>query len=232
MAKQILSEDRLMNFPGLTISVAGSDVNGNEHVEEMQLEEEAQRSFESVELEKRLEEIRPDIISYISDMPFLIEVAVTSFSDREKKNKIRDLGLPAIEIDLSNVDYTTTKSELRELINAASTKKVWLSNPRAIDAKKVLQAKLNERIQAINEGIFRNRYTRKAQEKHSYRSSPMVATPVNTIGQSFIVRQYDPRWFVCEACRHLFKIPLREAPYSLETIPCPECDHEVLAKPC
>ena len=77
MAKQILSEDACLNFPSLTISVSGKDANGNEHVEEMQLEEEAQRFFERVELEKRLEEIRPDIISYISGSPFLIEVAVT-----------------------------------------------------------------------------------------------------------------------------------------------------------
>lgn len=64
MAKQILSEDGHMNFPGLTISVSGSDANGNTHAEEMQLEEEAKRYFERVELEKRLEDIRPDIISY------------------------------------------------------------------------------------------------------------------------------------------------------------------------
>lgn len=232
MAKQILSEDGHMNFPGLTISVSGSDVNGNTHAEEMQLEEEAQRYFERVELEKRLEDIRPDIISYIDGIPFLIEVAVTSFSDREKKNKIRGLSLPAVEIDLSAVDYTITKGELRELINSTSTKKAWLSNPRAIDAKIELHAKLNEKLLVINEGIYRNRITPKTREKTNYRPPKKIVAQANTINKgSPTTKQYDPRWFVCEACRHLFKVPLREAPYSIETIPCPECDHDVSAKP-
>ena len=89
MAKQILSEDGHMNFPGLTITVSGSDANGNIHAEEMQLEEEAQRYFEGVELEKRLEYIRPDIISYIDAIPFLIEVAVTSFPIEKKEQNSR-----------------------------------------------------------------------------------------------------------------------------------------------
>ncbi len=231
MAKQILSEDGHLKFPSLTVSVSGTDANGDEHVEEMQLEEEEQRVFERVELERRLEDIRPDIISYINGMPFLVEVAVTSFSDREKKNKIRGLGLPAIEIDLSSVDYSTTKSKLRELINATSTKKIWLSNPRAIDAKKELQLELNRKIQEINERIYRNRYTKKTQEKRGYRPPNKIATQVTTYRKERVIeKQYDPRWFVCEACRHLFRVPLREAPYSIETIPCPECDHDVSAK--
>lgn len=233
MAKQIISEDGHLNFPGLTISASGSDANGITHAEEMQLEEKGKRYFERVELEKRLEDIRPDIISYIDGIPFLIEVAVTSFSDREKKNKIRSLTLPAVEIDLSGVDYTITKGELRELINSTSTKKIWLSNPRAIDAKKELQAKLNEKLRVINEGIYRNRYTPKTREESAYRPLKKIATQVNTFNkESTIAKQYDSRWFVCEACRHLFKIPLREAPYSIETITCPECDHAVSAKPC
>lgn len=232
MAKQILSEDGYMNFPGLTISVSGSDANGNTHAEEMQLEEDAQRYFERVELEKRLEDIRPDIVSHINGIPFLIEVAVTSFSDREKKNKIRSLSLPAVEIDLSAVDYTITKVELRKLINSTSTKKEWLSNPRAIDAKKELQAKLNEKLRVINEGIYRNRYTPKTREKTNYRPPNKIATQATTINKETpIAKQYDLRWFVCEACRHLFNVPLRNTPYSIETIPCPECDHAVSAKP-
>lgn len=233
MAKQILSEDGCMNFPGLTISVSGSDANGNTHVEEIQLEEEVQRYFERVELEKRLEDIRPDIISYIDGVPFLIEVAVTSFSDQEKKNKIRSLTLPAVEIDLSAVNYTITKDELRELVNLTSTKKTWLSNPRAINAKRELQAKLNEKLRVINEGILRNRYTPKTRGENNHCPPKKIVTQANTTRKNGqLKKQYDQRWFVCEACRHVFKVPLRMAPYSIESTPCPECAHEVSAKPC
>jgi rubrerythrin len=212
MAKQILCEDGYLIFPGLTISLSKSDEIGDTHVEEMLLEEEVRRSFERVELEKRLEEIRPDIISYIDGKPFLIEVAVTSFADSNKKKIIRNLGLPAIEIDLSSVDHTITKNDLRKLINGSSANKRWLSNPKARNAKKELRARLDEKIRLINEGINRSRRRLQKQLNRPIRQAP------NTD---------DGRFFVCEACRHLFEVPLRNAPYSIETTPCPECGHAV-----
>lgn len=230
MAKQILSEDGYSIFPGLTISLSKSDANGNTHIEEMSLEEEAKVYFEKVELEKRLEEIRPDIIAYINGKPFLIEVAVTSFADSKKKKIIRKLNLPAIEIDLSSVDYATTKNKLRNLINGSSAKKKWLSNPKAINAKKELNAKLDEKIQLINKDIYRGRSKPRKQVKRSIRLTPKTLQTENKDKQS-IVKQYDLRWFVCESCRHIFNVPLQNAPYSIETIPCPECDHAISAKP-
>jgi hypothetical protein len=216
MAKEILCEDGYLIFPALTISFSKSDQLGDTHVEEMLIEEEGRRSFERVELEKRLEEIRPDIIAYINGEPFLIEVAVTSFADSNKKKIIRNLGLPAIEIDLSSVDYTTTKNDLRELINGSSAKKQWLFNPKAMNAPMELLAKLGEKIQRINESIDASR--RKLQKQ----PNPPIRQAPNT---------EDVRFFVCEACRHLFEVPRRNAPDSIETIPCPECDHAVSTKP-
>lgn len=224
MAKQILSEDGCSIFPGLTLSVSKSDSAGVTHKAEIQIEKEIEKHFESVELEKRVEEIRPDIIVYINGNPFLIEIAVTSFVDRKKKNIIRNLGLPAIEIDLSSVNYTTTKDELKKLINASSTKKKWLSNPNAIDAKKKLIAKLDEQIKLINEKLYILYNNKSKPLKPEIRDiRPVYKMP-------HVMKDYDPRWFSCEACRYLFEVPLLKAPYTIETISCPECAHAVSAK--
>lgn len=229
MAKQILSEDGYCVIPGLTLSMSKADESGEDHTEEISIEEEAKREFERVELEKRLEDIRPDIIAYRDDMPLLIEVAVTSFADRKKKTIIRDLGLPAIEIDLSSVDYTITEDELRKLINGPSAKKTWLSNPKAINAKKELETRLDEKIRIINERIYSDlQKPRKLEQRPVYQQEPIKPQKEIKV-RAIDIKQYDPRWFVCEACRHVFKVPLRNAPYSIKTIPCPECDYSVSA---
>lgn len=230
MSKQILSEEGSAIFPDLFISVTQSDMNGNVHLEESSVEDESKKYFEYVDLEKRIDKIRPDIIAYHQGTPFLIEIAVTNFTKAQKKSIIRNLELPAIEIDLSSIDYTIKKEELRELIINGSDNKKWLSNPKAATVKTELQTKVAEKVRRANEDIYRNR---------SNKPKP-VRKPVAPIGKptnyskpiaQVVKKQYDPRWFVCEACRFIFKVPLKDAPYSIKTIPCPECDYNVSAKP-
>lgn len=55
--------------------------------------------------------------------------------------------------------------------------------------------------------------------------------PVKTAFGKTRKKDYDPRWLLCEACRHLFARRLRDAPYSLNSIECPECGHEVSTHP-
>ncbi len=234
MAKQILSEDGFSIFPTQKVSVSAEDSYGESHVEVMTLEDEGVRSFDVVELEKRLENIRPDIIAYIDGLPFLIEVAVTSFCNNAKIKTIRDLGLPALEIDLSKVSYATREEELRALINGSSSKKKWISNPRAIEAKKELRERLKEKIRSIDEERKRKRTDSDLRFKpyRPQRSSSQVQSSLEFGGSSPLHhKQYKKRWFLCEACRHLFQVPTTEVPYSLDTTPCPECDHDVIAMP-
>ena len=156
MAKEILKEDGSLMFPELTIKRSGEDQIGVQHTKEIQVEEGGEKTFDRVELEKRLGNIRPDIVAYVRGDPQLIEVAVTSFAQQEKKRKLRELGLPAIEIDLSTVDYSTTKADLRNLIHSDETSKTWLSNPKAIKAKRKLAASLDAEIQRANEAYRQN----------------------------------------------------------------------------
>ncbi len=239
MAKQILSEEGYTIFPSLILKMSQFDMNGVTHTEEKTIETEALARFNKVELEKRLEEIRPDIIAYQNDEPFLIEVAVTHFVDNKKKNIIWDLGLPAIEIDLSGVSYTTTKDELKSLITSPS-KREWISNPKAINAKIELKSILDEKIRKINTDIYKRR--NKATTPKKPRAIPLPRNTVtNLIDGNAQEKQYDPRWFVCRNCLNnrnsnktntevVFSVPLMLAPYSIKSIMCPNCNYEVALK--
>ena len=85
--------------------------------------------IDEVVLEKRTGDIIPDIMVRIGTKWLLVEVAVTHFVDAEKKAKIRAMGLPAIEIDLSKIPRDIGLSDLEELIIRGEQHKQWLNNP-------------------------------------------------------------------------------------------------------
>jgi hypothetical protein len=225
MAKEILSEDAYIIVPDLTISLSKNDVNGGTYEEEISVEKESRINFDRVEIEKQLGDIRPDIIAYNNEITLLIEIAVTSFAGIEKKRKIRNRGINAIEIDLSSVDYTITKTELRELINSSSTKKRWLSNPKVIKAKNKLTTILDGKINLINKKIHNNR-------NKSAKQFNQIGFPIHNKSNIKALNntQDSTRWFRCEACRLVFEVTLQNAPYSIKIIQCPECNHAVSAK--
>ena len=230
MAKQILAEEGSAFAPELIVRVTQADANGAMHQEKGVVESKSLKKFDRVELETRLDDIRPDIIAYQGDEPLLIEVAVTNFSDREKINLIRSKLVSAIEIDLSKVSYTIKKEDLRQLIVENVKNKKWLSNPAATDVKRGLQAALDEKIKKINEGIRRSRQQLRSGSRSNVvlqkkRSKPSVL-PLKPAGS----RQHEARWFLCEACKHVFNASRKDAPYTIETLPCPECEHPVVAK--
>ncbi|MDO8270461.1 MAG: hypothetical protein Q7U82_00880 [Gammaproteobacteria bacterium] len=230
MAKQILSEEGSLNTPGLTITQRKADADGQVHEESATIEMEGKRFFDRVDLEKMLETIRPDIIAYIDGKALLIEVAVTSFADGKKKQLIRNLGLPALEMDLSSVCYTTTKDDLRNLITGPKAKIKWLSNPDALSVKRKLQATLEEKVRLINEGIHNTLRKSREDVARALQQAGRKAIDSNRTKLLSSVQKYDARWFVCEACRHVFRLAIHDAPSSILSTPCPECEHAVSAK--
>jgi hypothetical protein len=59
--------------------------------------------FHSVEAEKTVGDVRPDIIATVGNAILFVEVAVTHFVDAEKALTIGALGVATVEIDLSDV---------------------------------------------------------------------------------------------------------------------------------
>lgn len=230
MAKQILSEEGSALFPELVVKVSQTDANGNLHEEKGLVEEKSLKIFDLVELEKNLDNIRPDIIAYQGSTPFLVEVAVTHFSDNEKIKLIKEKSISAIEIDLSGLSYTITKEKLRQLVINKVENKKWLANPAAIMMKQKLKAKLVEKIIDINKNIYRAREKQKTHYKPTVVIRENKYSPSSTHLSQIKTKVYDLRWFKCEACRHVFKVPIKDAPYIIDTVQCPECDYAVSTK--
>jgi hypothetical protein len=228
MAKQIVDEDRSLVFPELIIRQEAEDLLGGYHSEEIWLEKSGVRFFDSVELEKGLDDMRPDITAYVGDEPILIEVAVTSFADDDKKRKIRKRQLPAIEIDLRSINYTITKNDLRELFNSASTPNKWLSHPRAEEAKRSLKTKLDASILQINESLGGAAGKTRAFEnldalQFGIRLEAPPMYPLSRAEKGHC----KSRWFHCQSCRCNFELLGKDVPIQARTVSCPDCQFPV-----
>lgn len=86
--------------------------------------------FDKIELEKSVGEFRPDLKCSIKEKTIYIEIAVTHFIDKEKKEKIFKDGNPVLEIDLSDQKRILTKSELSSLLFWQTDKMKWINNPK------------------------------------------------------------------------------------------------------
>jgi hypothetical protein len=85
--------------------------------------------FDSAVLQKKLGEIVPDLIVRIDERDLLIEFAVTHKCDPAKIAKIKEMNLPAVEIDLSGLPRNASKWDIREQIIHKAPRQ-WLHNPK------------------------------------------------------------------------------------------------------
>ena len=98
--------------------------------------------IDSVELEKRIDEIIPDIVVVCDGKRFIVEIYVTHAVDEKKKDKIKALRLSAVEINLSQFRHQMLDKEtlIKELYNIRNIN--WLydaDNDFIKEKKEVIQ---------------------------------------------------------------------------------------------
>ena len=98
--------------------------------------------IDSVELEKRIDEIIPDIVVVCDGKRFIVEIYVTHAVDEKKKDKIKAQRLSAVEINLSQFRHQMLDKEtlIKELYNIRNIN--WLydaDNDFIKEKKEVIQ---------------------------------------------------------------------------------------------
>lgn len=89
------------------------------------------KDFDNVYTEKRTGDIIPDLILEKGKRELIVEIYVTHKVDDAKLQKIKDLGISAIEIDLSKTDKSISKQQLKDLLLNNVENKRWLYNSKA-----------------------------------------------------------------------------------------------------
>lgn len=247
MAKQILLEEKSILLPELYAKAVGYSSIGKRY-EKKQLipRPEGQRIFfKTVEDEVWIDGIRPDIVGYVGASQYAIEIAVTHIVDLEKRQKIRDKGLYALEIkvDYDALGHVPTKAQLRHyLFNFA--RKEWLSNPDALPLNKQLKIELEQEILAINEEACRNREhfrkiseaaLKRKQEQQEQQQQAFEAYKARVAAENLEATlinkkdESDLAWLVCDnrSCKHLFRHKKGVVP-----VHCPRCQLSVSPEDC
>ena len=145
-AKEILSNNKSILLPAVNAGLGLFD--SYFYVE---IEKERLITFESVSLEKRLDNIVPDILIVFEGKPIIIEIAVTHRVDEEKFKRIKKLKISAIEIDLIKIDDLLTFDTLKYYLVSTLDQKKWIFHTQVEAFQKEI-AKYTRRVSVINSG--------------------------------------------------------------------------------
>ena len=121
-AKDILSRSEKMVIPPIYVEFPQS----GKPKELLYLKKEI--PVDRVELEKRFDDIIPDIVVYSGDKYFFIEIYVTHPIDDEKLKKLKEKNISTIEIDLSKIKRDISVEELSDILLKDSDRKSWKYN--------------------------------------------------------------------------------------------------------
>lgn len=111
--------------------------------------------IDHVELEKRLDNIIPDVVVYSGGKKFFIEIFVTHAIDDKKRQQIKTMDISTIEIDLSGCEELPDEKELSEILLGESPLKAWVYN--AVE-ERLLQKYIaaSKKMKVINRGFAKH----------------------------------------------------------------------------
>ena len=121
-AKDILSKAKKMTIPAVYVHFPNSP-KGDELVSS-----EMEVNIDRVELEKRINDIIPDVVVYTGGKCFLVEIFVTHSIGTEKLKKIEKENISTIEIDLSKEEKDISSDDISKILLESSEKKAWKYN--------------------------------------------------------------------------------------------------------
>ncbi|WP_216675205.1 hypothetical protein, partial [Paraburkholderia elongata] len=104
-------------------------------------EEHVNRRDSPGQLEQWFQGVRPDFTVDLTEHRLIVEVAVTHFCDAQKQAKLKLLGFPALEIDLSNVARDIRVAEVRRLVLEETEGKRWIFYPGEAEARATLEVR-------------------------------------------------------------------------------------------
>lgn len=154
LSKEIIEESKFLIVPDIRFELYNEASLYIREIDSPQLViKEKKLYLDRVLVEKSEGAIRPDIVGYIGDKVFYIEVAVTHFIDEVKKKKIIENKIPTLEIDLSNFSRMIKKEDLQKILLNGTDNKRWIFNLRNVERFK----KAERQAEPIKDFVNKNK---------------------------------------------------------------------------
>lgn len=129
-AKTILLREHRIVVPALEVEAEARDAANRPHTAKARLPS-AAVTLDDVTEEAWMDGFRPDIVAQAGSKTLLIEIAVTHFAGEKKVDHLASKGLPALEIDLSDIDRMADWASITFAVIDKTVNKKWLYNPKA-----------------------------------------------------------------------------------------------------
>ncbi len=126
---------------------------------------------DSIELEKTIGDIRPDVLAVYKGIPVAIEIFVNHAVDDEKLKKVKSYNLTMVEINLSKTLVTSKEDLLREVFNPDNWNLLNIYNrptPRQIVVSPLLFIP-SKRTVIPNKSYILDAVDRREERSYSYR---------------------------------------------------------------
>lgn len=153
-SKEIIDLKKIIKLPPVTISLGFDNwdpvFTEGKFTKPIVLFQQEQYKIDKVIIERKIDNIIPDLLVYIKGRPLIIEIYVNHKTGEEKIKKINQLGYAAIEIDLSKYSQALTPDNLTEILINSIKNKYWIVNKK----QQFAQKKLSQFID-IKERIYR-----------------------------------------------------------------------------
>lgn len=156
-AKRLIEKRKMIYLPYRNSYFDSVNLNGfyslTSDYKKLGVTENRQYAVRNVVLEKKLHNFIPDIKCDISGKTLLIEIAVTSKIKEEKLNKIKEVGLPVLEIDISGMDRDFDEKDLEMNVIYNTHNKSWYENDKDDETIEILRYKHQQILEEINKFI-------------------------------------------------------------------------------
>lgn len=175
-AKEVLKRNMKIALPKLEIiyneenfKIIESLNNGLENIDRRNLKsikitDEFVLKFDNIKLEKHVGSIIPDVVVYKNGTPLIIEIAITHFIDAAKKDKIRNLNISTIEINLNldDLEYSNfDRNKVESIIINKIDNKTWIYNRK----EEIKKAIILEKQEQLIEKKIKDRIVQRKKEK-------------------------------------------------------------------
>lgn len=227
LAKEIIQEEQKIGLPALKVSfddIPKNNIKANYYELPNELIYKTAQTVmcEQVILEKKISDIVPDVIVKIGERYCLIEIAVTHFIDETKAEKIKKVGLPVIEIDLSELSgMELNKDNVKKILLEESDLKYWIYNPKREEAinwaTKEYEKKDKEiiHVQEEIERTERERRERKAQKREIAKEKIRQLQIGNNYGNAVKQLRNNVKFMECWKNRSFYKNGM-EVPFYMD----------------
>lgn len=120
LAKEIISKSRSIFLPNIEIK------HTKKYVEIIKKGQTI--NIDKAIVEYSLDDIKPDLLISSNNQQYIVEIYVTHKVDEQKYQKIKQLNIPTIEINLSKYRHNINEETLQDILLNENKQKYWIYN--------------------------------------------------------------------------------------------------------